>query len=235
MPISGRSMCGGSMPLHRIAVDDAAGTRLYVTENGGEVVRKTDGVRPALGRLGAVMHWLYFTPFRRNASLWSNTIISGLDCRHGDVHRRACVGLLAAGAASRLSASRSRQWTPYAGVDALAPLRSGLIFGITTTDVGVQRVAVDGSVGLESRHRGRRAISGSAWPAGRSSVVDLPPPAFGDAVAAFTPRWPRRSRSCDSAAAIMRAQPRASCRSMSRTSAPPISCRLTWWLAPRAS
>ena len=31
----------GRMPLHRIAVEDAAGTRLYVTENGGEVVLKT--------------------------------------------------------------------------------------------------------------------------------------------------------------------------------------------------
>ena len=31
----------GRMPVHRIAVDDAAGTRLYVTENGGEVVLKS--------------------------------------------------------------------------------------------------------------------------------------------------------------------------------------------------
>jgi hypothetical protein len=63
------------MPLHRIVVDDAAGTRLYVAENGGEVVAKTTASGRRWGFAGAVLHWIYFAPFRRQASLWANTII----------------------------------------------------------------------------------------------------------------------------------------------------------------
>jgi hypothetical protein len=65
----------GQMPMHRIAVDDAAATRLYVTEAGGDVVNKTTAPGRRWGRLGAVMHWLYFTPVRRNAAAWSSAII----------------------------------------------------------------------------------------------------------------------------------------------------------------
>ena len=65
----------GRMPLHRIAVEDSAGTRLYVTQSGGEVVLKTTAPGRFWGWSGAVLHWLYFAPFRRNASLWSQAIV----------------------------------------------------------------------------------------------------------------------------------------------------------------
>jgi len=65
----------GRMPLHRLIVDDAAGTRLYVAEQGGEVVMKTTANGRRWGYLGAVIHWIYFTPFRRQSALWSGAII----------------------------------------------------------------------------------------------------------------------------------------------------------------
>ncbi|MBY0492788.1 MAG: hypothetical protein K2Y23_01115 [Cyanobacteria bacterium] len=65
----------GRMPLHRIAVDDAEGTRLYVTESGGEVVLKTTSSGRFWGWTGAVVHWLYFAPLRRNAALWNEVIV----------------------------------------------------------------------------------------------------------------------------------------------------------------
>ena len=59
------------MPMHRLIVDDAAGTRLYVAENGGDVVMKSTASGRRWGWLGAVLHWIYFTSLRRNAGLWT--------------------------------------------------------------------------------------------------------------------------------------------------------------------
>jgi hypothetical protein len=122
----------GRMPLHRIAVEDAAGTRLYVAENDGDVVLKTTAPARFWGWSGAVLHWLYFTPLRRNAPLWSGVIvwlsIAGT---------ALCLVGIAWGA-WRIAPLRGyrlrdrRQWSPYAG-----SMRShhyaGLVFGIVTT------------------------------------------------------------------------------------------------------
>jgi len=63
------------MPLHRVALEDPEGTRLYVAGRSGEVVMKTTTSSRRWGALGAVLHWIYFTSFRRQSVLWSNTII----------------------------------------------------------------------------------------------------------------------------------------------------------------
>jgi hypothetical protein len=63
------------MPLHRIAIDDAARTVLYVTESSGDVVLKTTASGRLWGGAGAVLHWLYFTPFRRLSNAWAQSII----------------------------------------------------------------------------------------------------------------------------------------------------------------
>ena len=142
----------GRMPLHRIAVDDAAGTRLYVTENGGEVVLKTTASGRFWGWTGAVLHWLYFTPLRRNAALWNEVIVwssiaGTVMCIVG-----IAVGPVAPGAAARLSAPRSSAMVAVRRLDALASLRRPDLRH-RDDDVDLQRVAVDGSVGLASEHR----------------------------------------------------------------------------------
>lgn len=122
----------GRMPLHRIAVEDSAGTMIYVTEGGGEVVLKTTASGRLWGGAGAVMHWLYFTPFRRHASLWAQSIIwisiaGVLMCLIG-----IAWGLW------RLSPRRGyrlrdhRQWSPYAGMMRWHHY-AGLVFGVVTT------------------------------------------------------------------------------------------------------
>jgi hypothetical protein len=119
------------VPLHRIAIEDEAVTRLYIAENGGDVVGKTTASGRRWGALGAVMHWLYFAPFRRHANLWSNTII--WISIAGTV---MCIAGIAWGF-WRLAPVRGyrlrdhQQWTPYS-----AWMRwhhyLGLVFGITT-------------------------------------------------------------------------------------------------------
>lgn len=69
-------------PFHRIALDDAAGTELYVSARSGEVVRDTTRRERLWNWLGAVPHWFYFTPLREKSDLWRQTLlwVSGICC-----------------------------------------------------------------------------------------------------------------------------------------------------------
>jgi len=65
----------GQLPMHRVAFDDAHATALYVSDRTGEIELKTTARDRAIAYAGAVTHWLYFTPLRRNGALWTQTII----------------------------------------------------------------------------------------------------------------------------------------------------------------
>jgi len=62
-------------PLHRIAMDDAAATEVYVSARTGEVVLSTTRTQRFWNLLGSVIHWTYFTPLRANAPLWRQVIL----------------------------------------------------------------------------------------------------------------------------------------------------------------
>ncbi|WP_428312817.1 PepSY domain-containing protein [Hydrocarboniphaga sp.] len=66
-------------PLHRIALDDADGTELYVSSSTGEVVRDSRRQERLLNYAAAVTHWLYPTVIRRypEAWAWMVDILSG--------------------------------------------------------------------------------------------------------------------------------------------------------------
>ena len=177
------------MPLHRIDVEDAAGTRLYVTENGGEVVAKTTASGRRWGWLGAVLHWLYFAPFRRKASLWSNTVI--YVSLAGTV---MCLFGLAWGF-WRIAPVRGyrlrdhRQFTPYAGWIRWHHY-AGLVFGVTTMMwVFSGMLSMDPwgwSPGTAPTRDQRDRLAGGAIDAG-----DLPVDRIRRAVSAFMPRMPK--------------------------------------------
>jgi len=63
------------LPMHRIRLGDDAGTRLYVAATTGEVVLKTTARERWWAYPGAILHWLYLTPLRRNGPLWAQIII----------------------------------------------------------------------------------------------------------------------------------------------------------------
>ncbi len=121
----------GQMPLHRMTVDDGERTEIYVAERSGEVVMKTSASGRRWGYLGAVMHWLYFTPLRRQSALWSNTIIWVSIA--GTI--MAFVGFV--WGSWRISPFRGyrlghkRQFTPYAGLMRWHHY-AGLAFGLTS-------------------------------------------------------------------------------------------------------
>ena len=64
-----------TMPMHRIALGDAAGTEYYVSERTGEPVLRTTSSGRFWGYMSAVLHWLYFTPLRRHGAVWSAVVI----------------------------------------------------------------------------------------------------------------------------------------------------------------
>ena len=63
------------MPMHRIALGDSEDTHLYVSDRTGETVMKTTRTGRRWAYLGAVLHWIYFTPFRRHTTLWIQSVI----------------------------------------------------------------------------------------------------------------------------------------------------------------
>ncbi len=64
-----------SLPLHRVALGDEADTRVYLSDRTGDLVMETTASERGWAYAGAVLHWLYFTPFRARAALWAQTII----------------------------------------------------------------------------------------------------------------------------------------------------------------
>jgi len=62
-------------PLHRIALDDDAGTELYVSSRTGEIVLDTTWRERFWNWPGAVLHWFYFEELRGRRELWRQVIL----------------------------------------------------------------------------------------------------------------------------------------------------------------
>jgi hypothetical protein len=65
----------GHRPLYRVTADDAAGSVAYVSSHTGELVRDTTRSERAWNWTGSVMHWIYFTPLRRQAEPWRQAVM----------------------------------------------------------------------------------------------------------------------------------------------------------------
>jgi len=62
-------------PLYRFAIDDGAGTELYVSSVSGRAVQATSARQRFWSWLGAIPHWLYFVWLRRHLRLWSAVVV----------------------------------------------------------------------------------------------------------------------------------------------------------------
>ena len=60
-------------PLWKFSWPD--GQQLYVSQANGEVVQSTTTASRVGAYFGAIPHWLYFTPLRRNGPMWSRVVI----------------------------------------------------------------------------------------------------------------------------------------------------------------
>ncbi|WP_349643825.1 hypothetical protein [Bradyrhizobium sp. LMTR 3] len=64
----------GHRPLYRIALNDVAGTELYVSTRTGEIVRDTTRSERAWNYVGSVAHWIYPTTLRKDWMAWNVTV-----------------------------------------------------------------------------------------------------------------------------------------------------------------
>ena len=122
---------GGSLPMHRFALDDAAGTELYVSEVTGDVALRTTSRERFWAYLGPVIHWVYFTPLRRNGAVWTQFVIwsSLIGCA-------MCVagllwGVLRFSPLARFRVRREQVRSPYIGLMKWHHY-AGLLFGVVT-------------------------------------------------------------------------------------------------------
>src|SRR5882724_1353417 len=58
-------------PLYRLALDDDAGTEIYISSKTGEIVLDTTRWERGWNFVGSVTHWIYPTPLRNKPELWS--------------------------------------------------------------------------------------------------------------------------------------------------------------------
>jgi len=62
-------------PLHQVALHDATGTELYVSDRTGEVVRDTTKHERFWNWLGANLHWIYPYQLVRHRALWTDIVV----------------------------------------------------------------------------------------------------------------------------------------------------------------
>jgi len=66
---------GRDQQLVRVALDDSAGTELYLDRDTGDLLQDTTRRERVLSWLGAIPHWLYPLALRRHPALWSGIIV----------------------------------------------------------------------------------------------------------------------------------------------------------------
>lgn len=119
------------LPLHRIAFEDPAGTRLYVSEATGEIVMRTTAASRRWAYPGAILHWIYLTPLRRHTVAWAQFVIwssvSGTLMALGGL----VWGLWRYSPRSAYRLRGVRQQSPYAGWMRWHHY-AGLIFGVAS-------------------------------------------------------------------------------------------------------
>lgn len=62
-------------PLHRVDLNDDAGTVLYISDVTGKIVRDTNRNEMIWNWLGSTIHWIYPAILRQNSNLWAQVII----------------------------------------------------------------------------------------------------------------------------------------------------------------
>ena len=63
------------LPVHRVQLGDEAASVIYVSTRTAEPVMQTSRRSRRWAYLGAVLHWLYFTPLRVHTTLWIDVVI----------------------------------------------------------------------------------------------------------------------------------------------------------------
>jgi hypothetical protein len=158
-------------PLHRVALDDSAGTEYYVSARSGEAVMKSDRHTRMLGLFGYITHTFFFF---RQQSWWSALLqwvswIGLAMCVTG-----AVIGVWRYGLTPRYRHKRVPSHSPYTGWMKWHHY-AGLIFGILTiTWMFSGLVSLDIIPGIrESRYSPAQIAEGARTVQGEGAVIEL--------------------------------------------------------------
>lgn len=99
-------------PLHLLALNDPAGTELYISSVTGEVIRDTTALERGWNWLGANLHWIYPLQLRRHSSAWHWVVVVLSLAGLVSIVSGAIVGLLRLRLRRRY---RGTDITPYRG------------------------------------------------------------------------------------------------------------------------
>ena len=107
------------------------GEEAYVSVISGEVVQHTTRTTRALAYLGAIPHWLYFAPLRRNGRLWNKVVIWSSGIGTITSLLGLVVGILLYSPSKRYLHQGQPSGIPYRGQKHLHVIL-GLVFGLVT-------------------------------------------------------------------------------------------------------
>lgn len=119
------------MPMHRLSVGDEARGHLYVSDQTGEPVLTSTHRQRVWGFLGAVLHWIYFAPLRRQSTLWAEVIIWSSVAGCAMCLTGLAWGLWRFSPRGAFRLKRERSHSPYAGL-MLWHHYAGLFFGLVS-------------------------------------------------------------------------------------------------------
>ena len=106
-----------SRPLHKVALNDAAGTVLYISERDGRVVRDTTGRERFWNWPGSTIHWIYPLAIRQFSGFWAQLVIWLSVIGLVSLVTGAVIGLLQLRLFAHNGARNGeRKASPYAGV-----------------------------------------------------------------------------------------------------------------------
>jgi len=151
-------------PLWKYSWPD--GQQIYVSGSSGEVVQYTTTASRVAAYFGAIPHWLYFTPLRKNQAAWSRFVIWSSGIGAATALLGIVVGLWMYVPAARMPYAGQKQWH----------LVLGLVFGI-----GAVTWAFSGMLSMDPFPASAPAAGRIATPAFReridASAFDAKPPA----------------------------------------------------------
>jgi len=176
------------MPLHRITVGDPSGTVYYVSEKTGEPTMKTDRRGRILGYASAVLHWTYFTSFRRNGPLWQQVVGWGAVVGAVMAVLGMVVGIVRLRVNGRYRLRTGPSHSPYAGWMKWHHY-TGLIFGVLTVTWAFSGAMSLGRPFTSLRNSPPTAAQRMAVPKTPLDLEHVTIPRMRQALAAFAPSF----------------------------------------------
>lgn len=161
------------LPLNKYVFPD--GQHVYVSDSTGEVVQYTTTSSRIYAHLGAIPHWLYYTPLRKNGLLWTRVVVWSSGIATGAALLGLIVGIWMFSPKQKYRHAGEPTSIPYKGQKRLHTIL-GLTFGVLAMTWAFSgMLSMDpfpellsgGPIGGQGKGKGEKGKGKAATPAGR--------------------------------------------------------------------